>query len=57
MTTPSAKERDQIEQAPGATLIVKSQRGEHAFAPPDNNDWVLVLDDEAAKFPAPGALR
>jgi hypothetical protein len=32
-------------------------RGDHAFTPPDNNDWVLVLDDEAAKFPAPGTVR
>ncbi len=29
-------------------------RDEHAFTPPDQNDWVLVIDDAAAKFPAPG---
>lgn len=32
-------------------------RGDHAFTPPDHNDWVLVLDDEAAKFPTPGMVR
>jgi hypothetical protein len=32
--------------------------GEREFLPPDpgeNLDWVLVLDDAAKKFPAPGA--
>ncbi len=32
--------------------------GTREFTPPSNgkgNDWVLVLDDEARKFPAPGA--
>jgi hypothetical protein len=31
--------------------------GERAFAPPvrgEDNDWVLVLDDAAKKYPTPG---
>jgi hypothetical protein len=32
-------------------------RGEHAFTPPDQNDWALVIDDAAAKFPTPGTVR
>lgn len=29
--------------------------GTHNFTPPDSNDWVLVLDDNAAGLPAPGS--
>ena len=42
-------------QSPFVTLSVK---GVHTFTPPtsgENQDWVLVLDDVAAGFPAPGA--
>ena len=28
--------------------------GEHNFRAPDSNDWVLVVDDAAAKLPVPG---
>jgi len=41
-------------QSPFVTLSVK---GAHTFTPPtsgENQDWVLVLDDVAAEFPAPG---
>jgi len=41
-------------QSPFVTLSVK---GAHTFTPPtsgENQDWVLVLDDVAAGFPAPG---
>jgi hypothetical protein len=37
-----------------------ANHGQHAFAPPDagsaRQDWVLVLDDESKRFPAPGRL-
>jgi hypothetical protein len=29
-------------------------RGTQTFAPPDTNDWVLVLDDAAQNYPPPG---
>ncbi len=35
-------------------------KGEREFTPPDHGemiDWVLVLDDAAKKYPAPGGLR
>jgi len=35
-------------------------KGEREFTPPDKGemlDWVLVLDDEAKKFPPPGTPR
>jgi hypothetical protein len=41
-------------QSPFVTLPAK---GAHTFTPPtsgENQDWVLVLDDAAAGFPAPG---
>jgi hypothetical protein len=31
--------------------------GTQAFSPPAEQDWVLVLDDQARRFPAPGTLR
>jgi hypothetical protein len=40
-----------------ATFV--NARGEHSFMPPDPGemlDWVLVLDDAACKYPAPGTL-
>ena len=35
-----------------------TNKGEQSFTPPDNGemlDWVLVLDDAAKKYPAPGS--
>ena len=32
-----------------------STSGSQSFTPPDGNDWVLVLDDAAARLPAPGS--
>ncbi len=34
-----------------------SNSGSHSFTPPDSNDWVLVLDDNAAELPAPGSAN
>jgi hypothetical protein len=37
------------------TLIgVVATRGIRKFTPPDSNDWVLVIDSQAAALPAPG---
>lgn len=50
-------EKFQQVHAPFATLHTK---GAHTFTPPttgENQDWVLVLDDEAAGFPAPGTRQ
>jgi hypothetical protein len=33
-----------------------STSGAQTFAPPDTNDWVLVIDDASAAFLAPGAF-
>ncbi len=47
----------------GTTQLIGAyaNRGERLFTPPGKpragNDWVLVLDDAAARFPAPGSLR
>ena len=43
----------------GATtdLSTFSNSGTHNFTPPDSNDWVLVLDDNAAGLPAPGSAN
>ena len=30
--------------------------GTNVFTPPDTNDWILVLDNAAKNFPAPGGL-
>ena len=38
-------------------FVTLSAKGAHTFTPPtsgENQDWVLVLDDAAARFPAPG---
>ena len=38
-------------------FVTLSAKGAHTFTPPtsgENQDWVLVLDDETARFPAPG---
>jgi hypothetical protein len=44
-----------------ATLLGElSNEGERAFTPPDPGealDWVLVLDDAARGYPAPGETR
>lgn len=34
---------------------VFSTTGAHSFIPPDNKDWVLVIDSLAANLPAPGS--
>lgn len=31
--------------------------GQKDFTPPDNNDWVLVVDDASKEFPAPGQFQ
>jgi hypothetical protein len=40
----------------GSTSIIGTFKnsGEHNFTAPDANDWVLVIDDGAAKLPIPG---
>ncbi|MGA8185558.1 MAG: putative collagen-binding domain-containing protein, partial [Terriglobia bacterium] len=38
----------------GTFLGVYPTTGTHDFTPPSNDDWVLVLDDEAAGLGAPG---
>jgi hypothetical protein len=39
-----------------ATLISTfPTTGSQSFTPPDQNDWVLVIDDAAANLPAPGS--
>jgi len=43
----------------GASTPIPAFRreGTRAFEPPGDGDWLLVLDDAAARRPAPGALR
>lgn len=40
----------------GATRVIGtlSTSGTHNFTAPDSNDWVLVIDSQAAELPAPG---
>ena len=39
-----------------ATLIgTFTNSGSQSFSAPDGNDWVLVIDDDAASLPAPGS--
>jgi hypothetical protein len=41
-----------------ATLIGTAANSSSAkFTPPDENDWVLVLDSNAANLPAPGSVN
>jgi len=42
----------------GATtdIGIFTNTGTHNFTPPDSNDWVLVLDDDAANLEAPGSF-
>jgi hypothetical protein len=45
-------------QTGDATLIGNfPTTGSQNFTPPDQNDWVLVIDDAAANLPAPGSVR
>lgn len=36
------------------TIGTFKNSGKHNFTAPDTNDWVLVIDDAAARLPAPG---
>ena len=41
-------------------LETLANRGSRDFTPPTegfSGDWILVLDDESRKFPAPGSIR
>jgi hypothetical protein len=40
----------------GNKIIIGSYltKGSRVFIPPDNNDWILILDDASKSFPEPG---